>query len=86
MNFDLLGNPDLFQKPYGIVNASLGAEFGRVKLVAFVNNLFNQHFAASMSDGYGVLGGSASNDTHVVYQFQPQDSWRYAGIKLSVGF
>lgn len=86
VNFDLLGNPDLVQKPYGIVNASLGAEFGRVKLVAFVNNLFNQHYAASMADGFGVLGGSASNDTHVVYQFQPRDSWRYAGIKLSVGF
>lgn len=86
VNFDLLGNPLLVQPGYGIFNASLGAEFGAVKLVAFVNNLFNQHYAASMSDGYGSLGGSASNDTHVIYQFLPRDSQRYAGLKATLSF
>ncbi len=86
VNFDLLGNPYLNQPGYGVFNASLGAEFGKVKVVAFVNNLFNQHYAASMSDGYGVLGGSATNDTHVIYQFMPRDSRRYAGLKASLSF
>ena len=86
VNFDLLGNPLLTQPAYGIFNASVGAEFGKVKVAVFVNNLFNKHYAASMSDGFGVLGGSASNDTHVVYQFLPRDSQRYAGAKVSVSF
>jgi iron complex outermembrane receptor protein len=86
VNFDLLGNPLLVQEGYGVVNGSLGAEFGRFRITAFVNNLFNKHYASSLSDGYGVLGGSASNDTHVVYQFQTRDSQRYAGVKLGVQF
>ena len=86
VNFDLLGNPLLVQPGYGIVNASLGGEFGNVKIVAFVNNLFDKQYAASMSDGYGSLGGSASNDVHVIYQFLPRDSQRYAGVKVSVTF
>ncbi|KPF86659.1 TonB-dependent receptor [Novosphingobium sp. AAP93] len=86
VNFDLLGNPLLVQEGYGVVNGSLGVEFGKVRVTAFVNNLFDKHYAASLTDGYGVLGGSASNDAHVVYQFQTRDSQRYAGIKLGVKF
>ena len=86
VNFDLLGNPLLVQPGYGVFNGSLGAEFGNVKVMAFVNNLFDKHYAASMSDGYGTLGGSASNDTHVVYQFLPRDARRYAGVKVSLSF
>ncbi|WP_298675122.1 TonB-dependent receptor [uncultured Sphingomonas sp.] len=86
VNFDLLGNPLDTQKAYGILNASLGAELGRFKLTAFVNNIFDQHYAASLGDGFGVLGGSAANDTHVIYQFLPRDSQRYGGVKLSVTF
>ena len=86
VNFDLLGNPLLTQKAYGVVNASLGIEFGQVKLMAFVNNLFDKHYAASLSDGFGTLGGSASNDTHVIYQFLSRDSQRYAGLKATISF
>ena len=86
VNFDLLGNPLTVQKGYGVMNASLGAEFGQVKLVAFVNNLFDKHYASSLGDNFGVLGGSASNDTHVIYQFLSRDSQRYAGIKATVSF
>jgi iron complex outermembrane receptor protein len=86
VNFDLLGNPLLVQPGYGIVNASLAANFGQFKLSAFVNNLFDKHYASSLSDGFGLLGGSASNDTHVVYQFLSRDSQRYAGVKLTVNF
>ncbi len=86
INFDLLGNPLAVQKSYGIMNASFGADFGRFKLSAFVNNLFDKHYASSLSDGFGVLGGSATNDTHVIYQYLSRDSERYAGVKLTVNF
>lgn len=86
VNFDLLGNPLLVQKSYGIVNASLGAEIDNFKITAFVNNLFNKHYASSLTDGFGTLGGSATNDTHVVYQFLSRDSQRYGGVKVSVRF
>lgn len=86
VNFDLLGNPLLEQKGYGVFNASLGAEFGQFKLTAFVNNLFNKHYAASLSDGFGNVGGSATNDIHPIYQFLTRDSQRYFGIKGTVSF
>lgn len=74
------------QKGYGIVNGSLSAEFGQFKITAFVNNLFDKHYAANLTDGYGTLGGSATNDTHVIYQVLTRDSQRYAGVKLGVNF
>jgi iron complex outermembrane receptor protein len=86
VSFDLLGNPLLVQPGYGIVNTSLGVEFANVKVTAFINNLFNKHYASSMSDNFGVAGGSATNDTHPVYQFLSRDSQRYAGVKLGVSF
>lgn len=84
VNFDLLGNPLLVQKGYGIFNASLGAEFGKFKLTAFVNNLFDKHYASSLNDGFP--GGSATNDTHTIYQFLTRDSERYFGLKATVSF
>jgi len=86
VNFDLLGNPLLEQKAYGILNGSFGVEFANVKVTAFVNNIFNTQFAASMSDNFGVAGGSAANDTHPVYQFLTRDSQRYGGLKIGVTF
>jgi iron complex outermembrane recepter protein len=86
VTFDLLGNPLLEQPAYGIFNGSFGVEFANIKVTAFVNNLFNKHYASSMADNFGVAGGSATNDTHPVYQFLSRDSQRYGGMKLSVSF
>lgn len=86
VNFDLLGNPLLEQKAYGIFNANLGGEFGPVKATLFVNNLFNTHYAAGLSDGFSTLGGSATNPAHVISQIRPRDSDRYFGIKLQYAF
>ena len=86
VNFDLLGNPLLQQEGYGVLNASFGVEFGKVKASAFVNNLFNKHYASSLSDGFGTYGGSATNDTHVINQFLSRDSERYGGVKVTVSF
>jgi iron complex outermembrane receptor protein len=86
VNFDLKGSPFLNQSGYGVMNASLGVEFSKFKITAFVNNLFNKHYASSLADGFGLAGGSAANDTHPIYQFLSRDSQRYAGVKASVSF
>jgi iron complex outermembrane recepter protein len=86
VNFDLLGNPLLTQKAYGIFNASIGAEFGPLRATVFVNNLFDQHYAGGLADNFGTLGGNATNSAHVVYQVLPRDSSRFFGIKLQYKF
>lgn len=86
VNFDLLGNPLLTQKAYGIFNASIGGEFGPVKATLFVNNLFDTHYAAGLSDGFSTLGGSETNPAHVIYQVRPRDSDRFFGVKLQYAF
>jgi iron complex outermembrane recepter protein len=84
VNFDLKGNPLLSQAAYGVFNGSFGVEVGAVKVTAFVNNLFNRHYASNLSDGF--TGGSATNDTHVIYQFLSRDSQRYGGMKFTFTF
>lgn len=86
VSFDLLGNPLLVQKSYGIFNASLGGQFGPFRATAFVNNLFDKNYAANLADGFGTFGGSATNPAHVVYQFHPRDSERYFGIRVGYDF
>ena len=58
----------------------------RMKATLFVNNLFNTHYAAGLSDGFSTLGGSATNPAHVISQIRPRDSDRYFGIKLQYAF
>lgn len=86
VNFDLLGNPLTVQEGYGVLNASLAAKFDKVRFTLFVNNLTGKHFASSLSDGFGIVGGSASNDIHVINAFLARDSRRYAGLKVSLDF
>lgn len=87
VNFDLLGNPLLTQKAYGIFNAGIGAEFGPFRATVFVNNLFNTHYAGGLADNFGTLGGNGANpNNHVVYQVLPRDSERFFGIKLQYKF
>jgi iron complex outermembrane recepter protein len=86
VNFDLLGNPLLTQEAYGIFNAGIGAEFGPFRATVFVNNLFDTHYAGGLADGFGTLGGSATNPAHVIYQVLPRDSARFFGIKLQYNF
>lgn len=80
VSFDLLGNPLLVQSAYGVLNGSVGIEHGAFKITAFVNNLFDQHYAAGLADSFGTYG------THAVYQILPRDSQRYFGMKIGVHF
>jgi iron complex outermembrane recepter protein len=86
VNFDLLGNPLLTQNAYGIFNAGIGAEFGPFRATVFVNNLFDTHYAGGLSDGFGTLGGNATNPAHVIYQVLPRDSAQFFGLKLQYKF
>jgi iron complex outermembrane recepter protein len=86
VNFDLLGNPLLTQKAYGIFNAGVGAEFGPFRATLFVNNLFDKHYAGGLADGFGTLGGNATNPAHVIYQVLPRDSSQFFGLKLQYKF
>ena len=80
VNFDLLGDPLDTQAAYGLMNVNLGLEHGAYRLSLFVNNVFNTHYATTMSDGFGSYG------THVISAYLPRDSQRYAGVKLGVKF
>jgi iron complex outermembrane recepter protein len=86
VNFDLLGNPLLTEKAYGVFNGNIGYSTDNWQVTAFVNNLFNKHYASFLTDGFGTLGGGATNPAHVVYQFHPRDSERYFGLKLGYSF
>ncbi len=80
VSFDLLGDPLLVQSAYGILNGTIGIEHGPLKVTAFVNNIFDQHYVAGLGDSFGTYG------THAVYQFQPRDSQRYFGLKIGIHF
>ncbi len=80
VSFDLLGDPLLVQNAYGVLNGSVGIEHGPFKVTAFVNNLFDQHFAAGLADTFGTYG------VHAVTQVLSRDSQRYFGLKVGVHF
>jgi iron complex outermembrane recepter protein len=86
VNFDLLGNPLLAQGGYGVLNGSVGAKFESVSVTAFINNLFDKHYVSSLTDNFGTVGGSATNDIHVISAFKTRDSERYFGIKVGYSF
>lgn len=80
VGFDLLGGPLLIQKAYGIVNGQIGVEYRAFKVTGFVNNLFDQRFAAGLGDGFGNYG------VHAINQVVPRDSRRYFGIKIAAKY
>lgn len=86
VNFDLLGNPLTVQDGYGVLDGSFAIERGQYKVTVFGNNLLDERYAAGLSDNFGVVGGSASNDIHVINQFLTRDSERYFGVKATVSF
>jgi iron complex outermembrane receptor protein len=80
VSFDLLGDPLLVQKAYGIFNGSIGVEYKSIKITGFVTNLFNQRYVASLTDVFGTTG------VHTVIQFQPRDTRRYFGISIAAKY
>ncbi len=87
INFSLNQDPGTIEKAYGVLDASVGgiAGDGRYKLTVFVNNLFNKHYAVGL--GNTTSGFSAPGVVAVGSNWQPaRDSFRYAGVRLDVGF
>jgi iron complex outermembrane receptor protein len=87
INFSLNQDPLTVEKSYGVFDASVGgtAGDGRYKLTVFVNNLFNKHYAVGL--GNTTSGFSAPGVTAIGTNWQPaRDSFRYAGVRLDVGF
>jgi len=87
INFSLTQDPVTTEKAYGVFDASIGgtAGDGRYKLTVFVNNLFDKHYAVGIGNttsGFNAPGVTASGTN-----WQPaRDSFRYAGVRLDVGF
>lgn len=84
VNFALDGNPLTVQDSYGIANASIGlreTEDRNWEVSLFVNNLFDQQYAAILTD-YSDNGYTGK----AIIQQVPRNYGRYFGVKMRVGF
>jgi iron complex outermembrane receptor protein len=87
INFSLNQDPVTVQPAYGVFDGSIGftAGDGKYKLTAFVNNLFNKHYAVGI--GNTTSGFNAPGVTAFGTSWQPaRDSFRYVGVRLDAGF
>jgi iron complex outermembrane receptor protein len=77
-------NPQAINPSVTLIGLRLGiaSKSGKVSVTAFANNLLNQHYATDVEDFWSSPWGS-----HDVVVAQPaRDSYRYAGVRLNVGF
>jgi iron complex outermembrane receptor protein len=84
LNFSLSGNPATVQDSYGVGNFSLGITEranNRYTVTAFVNNLFDEEYAAGIADLSPIYG----NVKTLLHQL-PRSAQRYAGLRVRVGF
>lgn len=84
VNFDLLQNPLTRQDSYGTFNLNAGiieSDDERYKVTLFVQNLFDEDYAAAITDISALYGNSTT-----IFQLLPRNSQRYAGIRLRYGF
>ena len=83
INFSISQDPQSAQPGYGIFNLSVGARQPdrRWEIVAFVNNLFNQHYFSNIANSRGNQGNALATQSYL-----PRDYRRYAGIRASYNF
>lgn len=76
-------NSPWLRPAYGIANASIGitAPGGRYKLMVFVKNVFDKHYASSFDRISATVGGAGA-----IVQSIPRDFNRYVGGTLTVNF
>ena len=86
--FNLLQDPDSVQDAYGIFNLSTGLETEHWKLTAFVNNLFDTHYALNKgrATSYNIAPTTAPSYTDAINWTPARDSFRYEGLKISMFF
>lgn len=75
-------NPRTIQPGYAMVNLSLGLEDeeGGWQVVAFVNNLFNQHYRYLINDVSSRYGTTA------IQGYVPRDFYRHGGVRATYNF
>jgi iron complex outermembrane receptor protein len=82
VNYSLSPDPMTIQPGFAIVNMSVGVQSteGTLwKASIFVNNLFDQHYYAGLSDNSGFTAANT-------FGFVPRDFRRYGGIRASYEF
>ena len=85
--FSLLQDPDSVQDAYGIFNLSTGFGAEHWKVTAFINNLFDTHYALNRgrASSYNISPGAAPY-TDAISWTPARDSFRYEGLQLSFTF
>jgi iron complex outermembrane recepter protein len=77
-------NPQAIMPSVGILDLDLGlvSQSGKISVTAFVDNLANKHYATDVEDFWSSPWGH--KDAVVI---QPaRDSYRYGGVRVTVGF
>jgi len=79
--FDLYGNPNLYQKGYGVLNLSAAVldRNGRYSVSVFVNNALDKNFYSNISD-------DQFWNARAYYASYARDSFRYAGMNVRINF
>jgi iron complex outermembrane receptor protein len=84
VNYDLFGNPLTRQDSYGLANLSFGLRDSAEdnwSVTAFVNNVFDETYAAGITDARNFFGGNV-----VLTQQLARNYTRYGGVRLRIGF
>ncbi|HEY2660547.1 MAG TPA: TonB-dependent receptor [Caulobacteraceae bacterium] len=83
INFSLSQDPQTIQKSYGIFNLSAGVRdpVRHYEIMAFVNNLFDQHYYVDMFNSSGSYANQIATQALL-----PRDFSRYAGVRASYSF
>jgi iron complex outermembrane receptor protein len=85
--FNLLQDPDSVQEAYGIVNVAAGVRGDRWRASVFVNNLFDKQYALTKGrDAQWNISQTANPPTNAVTWKPARDSFRYAGVRVSVTY
>jgi iron complex outermembrane receptor protein len=85
--FSLLQDPDSVQDAYGIFNLSTGLGGEHWKVTAFVNNLFDTHYALNRGRAASYnISPYAKPFTDAINWTPARDSFRYEGLRFSVFF
>ncbi|HMK84553.1 MAG TPA: TonB-dependent receptor [Steroidobacteraceae bacterium] len=77
-------NPHAVMPSVGILDLNLGlvSQSGKISITAFVDNLTNKHYATDVEDFWSSPWGHKD----AVIMQPARDSYRYGGIRVSVGF
>lgn len=83
INYSLSQDPQTVQPGYGILNLSAGFRdpVRHYELMAFVNNVTDQHYYAFMYNSTGNYGNQLATQA-----LPPRDFYRYSGVRFAYSF